>query len=42
VTTSAFPQDRSFIGSIVNALHAAAAAGTLPAPGQTLYRRPVR
>jgi predicted nuclease of predicted toxin-antitoxin system len=40
VTTSAFP--RSFIGSVVNALHAAAAEGALPAPGQTLYLRPVR
>jgi len=42
VTTSAFPQDRSFIGSVVNALHAAAAEEALPAPGQTLYLRPVR
>jgi len=42
VTTSAFPQDRSFIGSVVNALHAAAAEETLPAPGQTLYLRPIR
>jgi hypothetical protein len=42
VTTSAFPQDRSFIGSVVNALHAAAAEEALPASGQTLYLRPVR
>ncbi len=42
VTTSAFPQDRSFISSVVNALHAAAAEEALPAPGQTLYLRPVR
>ena len=42
VTTSAFPQDRSFIGSVVNALHAAANEEALPAPGQTLYLRPVR
>jgi len=41
VTTSAFPQDRSFIGSIVNALHAAAAEETLPTPGQTLLLRPI-
>ena len=41
VTTSAFPQDRSFIGSVVNALHAAAAEDALPAHGQTLYLRPV-
>lgn len=39
VTTSAFPQDRSFIGSVVNALHAAATEETLPAPGHTLYLR---
>jgi hypothetical protein len=42
VTTSAFPQDRSFIGSVVTALHTAATEGALPAPGQTLYLRPVR
>ncbi|MGH9040432.1 MAG: DUF5615 family PIN-like protein [Acidimicrobiia bacterium] len=42
VTTSAFPQDRSFVGSVVNALHAAAAEESLPAPGQTLYLRPAR
>ena len=42
VTTSAFPQDRNFIGSVVNALHAAATEDALPAPGQTLYLRPVR
>jgi hypothetical protein len=40
VTTSAFPQDRSFIGRVVNALHAAAVEATLPAAGQTLYLRP--
>lgn len=39
VTTSAFPQDRSFIGSVVNALHAAATEEALPAPGHTLYLR---
>jgi hypothetical protein len=39
VTTSTFPQDRSFIGSVVNALHAAAVEEALPAPGQTLYLR---
>jgi len=42
VTTSAFPQDRSFIGSVVNALHAAATEEALPALGQTLYLRPIR
>lgn len=42
VTTSAFPQDRSFIGSVVKALHAAASEKALPAPGQTLYLRPPR
>jgi hypothetical protein len=42
VTTSAFPQDRSFIGNVVNALHAAAAEEALPAPGRTLYLRPAR
>jgi predicted nuclease of predicted toxin-antitoxin system len=42
VTTSTFPQDRSFIGSVVNALNAAATEEALPAPGQTLYLRPVR
>ena len=41
VTTSAFPQDRSFIGSVVNALHTAAAEAALPAAGQTLHLRPV-
>jgi hypothetical protein len=40
VTTSTFPQDRSFIGRIVKALHAAAADKALPAPGQTLYLLP--
>lgn len=42
VTTSAFPQDRSFIGSVVKALPAAAAEEELPTPGQTLYLRPAR
>ena len=42
VTTSTFPQDRSFIGSVVKALHAAAAEEALPTPGQTLYLRQVR
>jgi predicted nuclease of predicted toxin-antitoxin system len=41
VTTSAFPQDRSFIGNVVKALHATAAEAALPAPGQTLYLRSV-
>jgi len=41
VTTSAFPQDRGFIGNVVKALHAAAAEAALPAPGQTMYLRPV-
>ena len=36
VSTSAFPQDRSFIGRVVNALHDGAAEDA-PAPGQTLY-----
>jgi hypothetical protein len=40
VTASTFPQDRSFIGGVVNALHVAATEGTLPAPGHTLYLRP--
>jgi hypothetical protein len=42
VTTSAFPQDRSFIGSVVNSLHAAATEEALPGDGQTLYLRPAR
>lgn len=42
VPTSAFPQDRGFIGNVVNALHAAAEEDALPASGQTLYLRPVR
>lgn len=42
VTTSAFPQDRSFVGGVINALHAAAAEEALPAPGRTLYLRPAR
>jgi hypothetical protein len=42
VTTSAFPQDRSFIGRVVTALYAAADKGMLPGPGQTLYLHPAR
>ncbi len=37
VTTSAFPQDRSFVGALVAALDAAARDGTLPGRGQTHY-----
>jgi predicted nuclease of predicted toxin-antitoxin system len=40
VTTSQFPQDRSFIGRVANALLDSAATGTLPGPNQTLYLRP--
>ena len=41
VTTSAFPQDRGFIGALVTALDAAAHDGKLPGRGQTHYLRPV-
>jgi predicted nuclease of predicted toxin-antitoxin system len=37
VTTSAFPQDRSFIGAVVKALNAAAQEGKLPGRGQARY-----
>jgi hypothetical protein len=37
VSTSPFPQDRSFLGRVVNALLAAIETGALPDPNQTLY-----
>ena len=40
VSTSQFPQDRSFIGRVANALLAAAETGALPGRSQTLYLRP--
>jgi hypothetical protein len=40
VSTSQFPQDRSFIGRVANALLAPVDTGTLPGPNQTLYLRP--
>lgn len=40
VSASQFPQDRSFIGRVANALLAAAEAGALPGRNQTLYLRP--
>ena len=39
VGTSQFPQDRSFIGRITNALLTAAETGALPGRSQTLYLR---
>jgi hypothetical protein len=40
VSTSQFPQDRSFIGRVANALLDAAETGALPGRSQTLYLRP--
>jgi hypothetical protein len=40
VSTSQFPQDRSFIGRLVNALLAAIETGALPGRNQMLYLRP--
>jgi hypothetical protein len=40
VSASQFPQDRSFIGRVTNALLAAAETGTLPGPSQILHLRP--
>jgi hypothetical protein len=40
VSTSQFPQDRSFIGRVANALLTAAETGALPGRSQTLYLRP--
>ena len=40
VSTSPFPQDRSFIGRVASALLAAAETGALPGRSQTLYLRP--
>ncbi len=40
VTTQAFPQNRSFVGALVSALHAAANSSS-PAPGDVLYLRPL-
>ena len=41
VATSAFPQDRSFVGAVVNALANAAATGALPGAGACGYLRRV-
>lgn len=40
VPEQAFPQNRNLVGSLVNALAAAAHTGTLPTPGLVLYLRP--
>ena len=40
VSTSQFPQNRSFIGRVANALLATAEKGALPGRSQTLYLRP--
>lgn len=40
VSTSQFPQDRSFIGRVVNALLVATETGALPGRNQMLYLRP--
>lgn len=39
VTTQTFPQNRGFVGALVNALQAAAEAGTLPGAGEVVYLR---
>jgi hypothetical protein len=40
VSTSQFPQNRGFIGRLVNALLAVIETGTLPGRNQMLYSRP--
>ena len=39
VVTAAFPQDRSYVGAIVTALHAVIVAGQVPTDGQELFLR---
>lgn len=39
VATSAFPQDRSFVGAVVTSLTAAIQSGQLPADGQEYFLR---
>ena len=40
VTRQAFPQNRGFVGALVNALTAAAEASSLPRPGDVVYLKP--
>lgn len=40
VTAQAFPQNRAFIGALVNALTAAAETASLPGPGEVVYSEP--
>jgi predicted nuclease of predicted toxin-antitoxin system len=39
VTAHAFPQNRGFVGALVNALTAATEASSLPGPGDVVYLR---
>lgn len=39
VSTATFPQDRTFIGSVVKALHAVTKSAALPGRGETGYLR---
>lgn len=41
VTGHAFPQNRRFVGALVNALTAAAESFALPGPGEVVYLRSV-
>lgn len=41
VTAQAFPQNRGFIGALVNAVAAAHETSSLPGPGEVVYLRPV-
>ncbi|MDK3255974.1 DUF5615 family PIN-like protein [Blastococcus capsensis] len=40
VTGHAFPQDRAFVGALVNALIVAAETSSLPSAGEVVYLRP--
>ncbi len=40
VTGQAFPQNRGFVGALVNALTAASETSSLPGPGEVAYLRP--
>jgi hypothetical protein len=40
VTGHAFPQDRGFVGALVNALTAAAQTSLLPGPADVVFLRP--
>ena len=40
ITVHAFPQNRGFVGALVNALAAAAETSSLPSPGDVVYLKP--